>query len=147
MSTKVKAVLTVVAVFLFFYVAVWKWMFCRIYVDPGDTLVLTSKFGDPNLNPDRDRVVARGTKGVQKEVLGEGRHFYSPIEYTTDTDSTVIEIKPDEVGIVRSASGDNLPAGEVLAKPGQKGVLQKPLTPGKYRINPFAAEVQKVPAT
>lgn len=147
MNSKVKAVLVVAAVFLFFYVGVWKWMFCRIYVDPGETLVLTSKFGDPNANPDRDRVVEKGTKGVQKQVLGEGRHFYSPIEYSTDTNATVVEIKPDEVGIVRSMSGDNLPAGEVLAKPGQKGVLQKPLTPGKYRLNPFATEVQKMPAT
>jgi regulator of protease activity HflC (stomatin/prohibitin superfamily) len=147
MNSKVKAAVAFAAVFVFFYVVVWQWMFCRIYVHPGRTLVLTSKFGEANAHPDRDRVVDQGVKGVRKEVLGEGRHFYSPIEFTADAASKVIEIMPDEVGIVKSMSGDNLATGEVLAKPGQKGVLQKPLTPGKYRINPFATEIQKVPAT
>ena len=147
MKSKVKVLLGAVAVFVFLYVGVWQWMFCRIYVEPGETLVLTSKFGNANPFPDRDRVVGKGIKGVREEVLGEGRHFYSPIEYSTDTNSTVVEIKHDEVGIVKSMTGESLKSGEVLAKPGQKGVLQKPLTPGKYRINPFATEIQKVPAT
>ena len=49
--------------------------------------------------------------------------------------------------IVKSMSGKPLDAGQILAKPGQKGVLQKPLTPGKYRINPFAMEIQKAPVS
>ena len=80
MNTKVKVAVAFVTAFLFFYFGIWQWMFCRIYVEPGDTLVLTSKFGDENPNPDKDRVVGPGIKGVRKEVLGEGRHFYSPIE-------------------------------------------------------------------
>jgi regulator of protease activity HflC (stomatin/prohibitin superfamily) len=147
MNMKVKVALAAVAVFVFLYVGVWQWMFCRIYVEPGATLVLTSKFGDVNPNPERDRVVGPGIKGVRKEVLGEGRHFYSPIEFSTDANSNVVEIKADEVGIVKSMSGKSLETGEVLAKDGQKGVLQKPLTPGKYRINPFEKEVQKLAAT
>jgi hypothetical protein len=147
MNTKVKVGIAFVVAFLFFYVGGWQWMFCRIYVEPGETLVLTSKFGDENPNPDRDRVVGPGIKGVRKEVLGEGRHFYSPIEYSVDTSSTVVEIKPEEVGIVKSMSGDQLKAGEFLADEGQKGIMKKVLTPGKYRMNPFAAEIQKLPAT
>jgi len=147
MNAKVKAAIALALVFLFFYLGLWKWMFCRIYVEPGETLVLTSKFGDENPNPDKDRVVGPGIKGVRKEVLGEGRHFYSPIEYSTDTTATVVEIKPEEVGIVKSMSGDSLKAGDFLAEEGQKGILRKPLTPGKYRINPFATEVQKMAAT
>src|SRR6185295_18425185 len=141
MNSKVKYAIAFVGVFVFLYVGVWQWMFCRTYVRAGETLVLTSKFGDPNPNPDRDRVVGKGIKGVRKEVLGEGRHFYSPIEYSTDSNATVIEIKPDEVGIVKSMTGESLKPGQVLASEGQKGVLQKPLTPGKYRLNPFAMEV------
>jgi regulator of protease activity HflC (stomatin/prohibitin superfamily) len=147
MNTKVKIAVAFVSVFLFFYVGVWQWMFCRIYVEPGETLVLTSKFGDENPSPDKDRVVGPGIKGVRKEVLGEGRHFYSPIEYSADTSTTVVEIKPEEVGVVRSMSGDSLKAGEFLAEEGQKGILRKPLTPGKYRINPFEKETQKMAAT
>jgi hypothetical protein len=147
MNTKVKVAIGFASAFLFFYIGVWQWMFCRIYVEPGETLVLTSKFGDENPNPDKDRVVGAGIKGVRKDVLGEGRHFYSPIEYSADTSATVLEIKPEEVGIVKSMSGDSLKAGEFLADEGQKGILRKPLTPGKYRVNPFEKEVQKVPAT
>ena len=147
MSTKVKAAIAFTAIFVFFYIGIWQWMFCRIYVEPGQTLVLTSKFGDDNPNPERDRVVGKGIKGVRKEVLGEGRHFYSPIEYSTDTKSEVIEIKADEVGIVKSSTGDPLKPGEVLAKEGQQGPLRKPLTPGLYRLNPFSSQVQRIQAT
>ena len=147
MNMKVKLAIAFVAIFVFVYVGIWQWMFCRIYVEPGETLVLTSKFGDDNPNPERDRVVGKGIQGVRKEVLGEGRHFYSPIEYSTDTNATVVEIKADEVGIVKSSTGDTLKSGQVLATEGQQGVLQKPLTPGKYRLNPFASQVLKMGAT
>lgn len=147
MNTKVKAALVFAACFLVFYVGFWRWMVCRVYVEPGEILVLTNKLGDENPNPDRDRVVKEGIKGVQADVYGEGRHFFSPLQYAVDTSSTVVEIKADEVGIVKSMTGESLKAGEFLAAEGQKGILRKPLTPGKYRLNPFAYEVHKVPAT
>jgi hypothetical protein len=147
MSLKIKAALAFVTFGAFLYVGVWQWIFCRIYVEPGEILVLTSKFGDENLNPDEDRVVGKGIKGVRKEILGEGRHFYNPIKFNRDMKDRVIEIKPDEVGIVKSMSGRPLKAGDFLAEEGQKGILRRPLTPGKYRLNPFAIEVQKTAAT
>ena len=147
MNAKVKTAVGFVAAFLFFYVGFWRWTVCRVYVEPGEILVITNKLGTENANPDRDRVVKEGVKGVQAEVFGEGRHFFNPLQYHTDTNSTVIEIKPDEVGIVRSMTGDSLKAGEFLVEDGQKGILRRPLTPGKYRLNPFAYVVTKVPAT
>jgi len=147
MNTKVKVAIAFVTVFMFFYLGIWQWMFCRIYVEPGETLILSSKFGDVNPNPDKDRVVGPDIQGVRKEVLGEGRHFYSPIEYSADTSTSVVEINPEEVGVVRSHSGDSLKAGDFLAEEGQKGILRKPLTPGKYRINKYEKEVQKMAAT
>jgi len=147
MNTKIKAALVFAAAFAFFYLFVWQWIFCRIYVEPGETLVLTSKFGDENEHPDRDRVVANGVKGVRKEVLGEGRHFYSPIEFNADRNAAVIEIGAEQVGIVKSMSGEQLQAGEFLAGENQKGIQKKPLTPGRYRLNPYSTEVQKISAT
>jgi hypothetical protein len=147
MNAKAKAALGFVAAFLVFYVGFWKWTVCRVYVEPGEILVVTNKFGEENPNPDRDRVVADSVKGVLKEVRGEGRHFYSPIQYHVDTTSTMVEIKPNEVGIVKSMTGEQLKAGEFLAEEGQKGIQRRVLTPGKYRLNPFAYEIQKVPAT
>lgn len=147
MNTKVKVAVTFAALFVVFYVGVWRWMICRVYVEPGEILVLTNKLGDENPNPDRDRVVKEGIKGVQAEVYGEGRHFFSPLQYSVDTSSSVIEIKADEVGIVKSMTGDQLKAGDFLAEEGQKGIQRRPLTPGRYRLNPFAYEVHKVKAT
>ena len=97
----------------------------------GEILVVSNKFGAENPNPDRDRVVADNVKGVWKEVRGEGRHFYSPIQYHVDTASTVEEIKPNEVGIVKSMTGDQLKAGEFLAEEGQKGIQRRVLTPAR----------------
>jgi hypothetical protein len=147
MNAKTKAIVGFVAVFLLFYFGFWRWMVCRVYVEPGEILVLTNKFGEENQNPDRDRVVKEGTKGVQAEVYGEGRHFFSPIQYHADTTSKVVEIKPDQVGIVKSMTGEQLKAGDFLAEDGQKGIMRRVLTPGKYRLNPFAYEVHTEPAT
>src|SRR5579862_1224329 len=147
MNTKVKAIVAFVAVFLFLYIGFWRWTVCRVYVEPGEILVLTNKLGAENANPDRDRVVQEGVKGVQAEVFGEGRHFFSPLQYHVDTSSTVVEIKPDQVGIVKSMTGNQLKPGDFLAEDGQKGIMRRVLTPGKYRLNPFAYEVQKVKAT
>ncbi len=147
MSPKLKAILSLVAVVVVFYVGFWRWMVCRVYVEPDEILVLTNKLGDNNPNPDRDRVVKEGVKGVQADVYGEGRHFFSPLQYHADTASSVVEIKPDEVGIVKSMTGEQLKAGDFLAEEGQKGIQRRALTPGKYRLNPFAYEVHKVKAT
>src|SRR5581483_11398448 len=112
MNAKVKAAAGFVAAFLLFYVGFWRWTVCRVYVEPGEILVLTNKLGEENPNPDRDRVVKEGVKGVQAEVFGEGRHFFSPIQYHVDTNAQVVEIKPDQVGIVKSMTGEQLKAGD-----------------------------------
>jgi regulator of protease activity HflC (stomatin/prohibitin superfamily) len=147
MNPKLKAAIAFGAVFLVFYVGFWRWMVCRVYVEPDQILVLTNKLGEENANSDRDRVVKEGVKGVQAEVYGPGRYFFSPLQYHTDRSSEVVVIPPDKVGIVKSMTGDPLKAGDFLAEDGQKGILRRVLTPGKYRLNPFAYEVQAAPAT
>lgn len=147
MNQRTKTIVGLVAFAAVFYVGFWRWTVCRVYVAPGQILVLTNKLGEENVNSDRDRVVNAGVKGVQAEVFGEGRHFFSPLQYHADTSSEVVEIKAEEVGIVKSMTGESLKAGDFLAEDGQKGIQRKPLTPGKYRLNPFAYEIQKVAAT
>lgn len=127
------------------YVGVWQWGFSRRYVEADELLLITSKFGAANPNPDVDRVVDAGIKGVRRDVLGEGRHFYNPVKYTTETKPVVV-IGPNSIGVVESKSGKALPQGEYLAEDGFKGILRAPLTPGKWRLNPFAYEVTQMPA-
>lgn len=146
MKPWIKGVVFLVVLFVFLYVGVWQWLFCRVYVDPGEILVISSKFGNENPDPENQRVVDEGTQGIQREVRGEGRHFYSPLFYRIDTPSNVVTVGPDEVGVVRSLSGTPLPEGEFLAGPGQKGMTRDALTPGAWRLNPFANEVEVVKA-
>jgi regulator of protease activity HflC (stomatin/prohibitin superfamily) len=144
-----KPIVVLGALIAFFYVGIWKWMMSRVYVGPDEILVITSKFGSDNPDPDTHRVVADGVKGIWKDVRGEGRHFLSPLEYSVDTRSSVVEIEDGQVGLVESLSGESLPKGEFIVRPGkeQKGIEEQVLTPGKWRLNPFAFKITPIPAT
>jgi regulator of protease activity HflC (stomatin/prohibitin superfamily) len=120
------------------------WFVCRIEVGIGQMLVLTAKFGDP---PAAGQVLAEpGQKGIQKRVHGEGRHFFSPIWYKREV-FPILEIGPNEIGLVVAKAGSPLAPGEFLADEGQQGIQKRVLTPGKWRLNPYAYEVTKQPAT
>lgn len=122
---------------------VWQWGFCRFYVDTNEMAVISRKNGDA-LPP--DQILAdKGQKGVQKEVLGEGRHFLNPIFYSWEIVS-VTTILPGKVGIVTSKVGQNLPEGEFLAESAQKGIWRSVLGPGKYRLNPYGYKIDVIDA-
>ncbi len=122
---------------------VWQWGFCRFYVQPGKMAILTAKTGAP-LPP--GQILAReGQKGIQEVVLGEGRHFRNPITFDREI-RPLIEIPPGKVGVVTSKVGADLPEGEFLAAPGQKGIWRRALGPGKYRLNPYGYQVDVVDA-
>ena len=112
----------------------WQWGFCRFYIDPNEMAVITAKDGDPL--PPGQILARKGQKGVQEEVLGEGRHFLNPIMYER-TILPVTIILPGKVGVITSKVGKELPEGECLAEVGQKGIWRNVLGPGKYRLNPF----------
>jgi regulator of protease activity HflC (stomatin/prohibitin superfamily) len=116
----------------------WQWMFCRFYVQPGHMAILVAKDGKP-LPP--DQILAEsGQKGVQEEVLGEGRHFRNPIAFEWRI-QPCITIPPGKVGVVTAKVGESLPQGEFLAERGQKGVWRGTLGPGRYRLNPYGYQV------
>ena len=50
--------------------------------------------------------------------------------------TTIVRVPPGYIGIVYNRLGDDLPAGQILAKSGQKGVREKFLTPGWHVVNP-----------
>lgn len=129
------------------YLFVWKWVLSRVYVGPGEMLVLTSNVGKPNPNPEWYQVVPTGFKGIWADPLGEGRHFYNPFLFKRTLIPTITYIGPDEVGIVVSRSGKPLPQGQFLAEPDYKGIQRSPLTPGKWRKNPVGYEIRKIKAT
>ncbi len=131
----------VIALFLLW--AAWSWGFCRFYVGPGQMAIITAKSGEAL--PSEQILAKEGQKGVLEEVLGEGRHIWNPIFYDWEIVPAQF-IPPGKVGIVTSLVGDNLPAGEFLAEPGQKGVWRRVLGPGRYRLNPVGYTIDIVDA-
>ncbi len=151
--SRLKALLTplfIVAVILgLVYVIVWQWMICRVYIDPQEIMYVNSKIGEENPNSADNRVVDEGIKGIQKKIYGEGRHFINPIinECTVvRTGRLSCEISASQVGVVESRSGKNPEKGKFLVssdlKNPQKGVIEEPLTPGIWRLNPNAYEIK-----
>lgn len=121
----------------------WQWGFCRFYVGPGEIAVVTAKNGTPL--PPGQILAKHGQKGVQEDVLAEGRHFLNPVAYEYQIVPATL-IPPGKVGIVTSKGGSDLPPGEFLASAGQKGIWRQALGPGKYRLNPVGYEVRIVDA-
>jgi hypothetical protein len=138
LSTLLLALLVLAGVWGF-----WQWNFCRFYVEPGHIAVITAKNGKP-LPP--GRILAEpGQRGVQAAVLPEGRHFLNPVFYD-HTIERAIEIPPGKVGVVTAKDGTELPPGEFLAEPGQKGIWRSVLGPGRYRMNPVGFKVDIIDA-
>ena len=74
---------------------------------------------------------------------GPGRHFYSPFEYETKVVPDLI-IEPGSLGLVTASVGKEPPAGFMLADEGYRGIRRRVLTPGRYRINPYAYKVETI---
>ncbi len=116
----------------------WLWFFCRVFVNPDEMAVVITKTGK---DLEAGRILARpDEKGVQENVLGEGRYFYNPITFDVKK-YPVLTVPAGKVGIVKSNVGRDLPQGEFLAHEGEKGVQRRVLGPGKYRINPVGYEI------
>lgn len=139
---KIKPLLSLIVVLAIAY-GCWLWFFCRFYVRPNEMAVIIAKTGDDL--PAGQILAQKGQKGVQAEVLGEGRHFLDPIRYER-TIMPVTMIPPGKVGVVTSKVGDNLPPGEFLADANQKGIWRRVLGPGKYRFNPIGYNIEIVDA-
>jgi regulator of protease activity HflC (stomatin/prohibitin superfamily) len=123
---------------------------CKIEVGTGEQAVLIRRAG---LDLERDMELAPprkgGTeyyKGVQTEgpyggVLLEGRYFYNPFYWSWEVMPQFV-VPNDKIGIRIALSGDDLPNGQILAEPGQKGILRDVLMPGRYPYNPYAEAIE-----
>lgn len=120
------------------------WVGCRIDPPKDNFALLVHKMGK---NPDPNQIIAApDEKGIQLEVLPEGRYFYNPLKWEWHY-FPITDIPAGQLGVKTRLYGKDLPPGEILAKEGTKGILPEVLTPGKYRINPVAYNVQNFNAT
>lgn len=124
--------------------AAWMWFFCRFYVEPGEMAIVVAKTGTPL--PEGQMLAQDGQQGIREKVLGEGRHFLNPYLNSWEIREATM-IPPGKVGLVTAKVGKNLPEGEFIASPGQKGILRGVLGPGRYRLNPYGYNVDIIDAT
>lgn len=128
----------------FFAVGFW-WFFCRIEPGPDQIAVLIRKTGS-DLPPDQILATQPGQKGIQLEVLPEGRYFKNPYTWGWRF-HRVTDIPAGKLGVLTRLYGRDLPPGEIIAREDTKGILAEVLRPGKYRINPYAFNVELFDAT
>lgn len=106
----------------------------RIDVPSGHIAVLTRKTGKDITN---DELIAPDaeSKGIQTNLLTEGRYFYNP--YTWDWGVyPMIDVPANKMGVRVRQFGKNLPYGQFLSQAeDQKGIISEVLRPGRYPLN------------
>lgn len=119
----------------------WWWFFWRIEPGNGKIAVLIKKTGK---NLPTDEIIARSPeyKGIQLEVLPEGRFFRNPYTWSYRIlDAT--DIPAGKFGVLARKFGQDLPGGQIIAPDDTyKGIVRELLGTGKHRINPYAYEVR-----
>src|SRR5262249_43708441 len=118
----------------FLFLALVAYVELRIDVPAGHLAVLTRKTGDDIDNTD---AVAPDDnhKGLQLNVLTEGRYFYNPF-YWDWAVYPMVDVPAGKMGVRVRLYGQNLPYGHFLAtQESQKGIVPEVLRPGRYPIN------------
>ncbi len=157
-------------VFLVVLVGSVSWFVIRVEVEANKILVLVNKtgktlpseltheFGDqvvlyPELvtaiaavTGETERDVREGYKGIQYDVLPEGRYFPNPYFYKRiQQDATIIG--QNEIGVLIRKYGKPLPFPKTVAtEPDERGPVEEILRPGRHNINLLAYEVQRFSA-
>ena len=117
----------------------WIWFFCRIEPSSGEIAILIRKTGQ-DLPSGQIIATTAKQKGIQLDVLPEGRYFRNP--YTWDWKiEKITDIPAGKLGVMMRQFGKDLSPGQIIAGDQEKGILSEILTPGKYRINPYAYTV------
>ncbi|MBR1870414.1 MAG: hypothetical protein IJ802_01125 [Kiritimatiellae bacterium] len=136
-----KGFLAVAAAAIALIAGVWVWYGWRIEVESGEAAVLTKKTGE-NLPPDEILAPSGEYKGIQRDMLPEGRYFRNP--WTWDWQYVkAIDIPAGKFGVLVRKYGKTLPAGEIIARDGTyRGIVEEVLGTGRHRINPYAYDVK-----
>ena len=115
------------------------YLYCRIDVTAKHFAVLTKKTGINLTNanevaPDADH------KGLQLQLLSEGRYFRNPYIYDWSV-YPMVEIPREKMGIRIRLYGEDLKYGHFVAtNDKQKGIVQDVLKPGRYAVNAIVVD-------
>ena len=135
-----KSLGTLAAAAVVLVLPLWVWYGWRIEPGNGQIAILLKKTGR-DLPPEEILAPDPDYKGIQEEVLPEGRYFRNPWTWEWRY-AKVIDIPAGKFGVLVRKFGKDLPEGEILARDGTRGILRDVLGTGKHRINPYAYEVK-----
>lgn len=127
--------------------ALWFFLYCRIEVPSGHIAVLVKKTGQDIDNSTEIVSAEQGadSKGIQADVLKEGRYFYNPWNWDWDVVPQV-EIPENKLGVRVRLYGDDLGYGNLIATtPDQKGIVEEVLRPGRHSLNAIVYEAGRPP--
>ena len=141
------SVLLIIAVVLVLVLGGALWSLCMVTIKPGMIGIAHHKRG--KTDPAGHFIVEKGYKGVQREVLMPGLHFFWTTTAFMDITKVPMTVIPKgKVGVLIAQDGRKLQEGEVLAeddqidpetgkliKMGEKGIRKSILEPGTYQIN------------
>jgi hypothetical protein len=127
----------------------WHWEVERIEVLSDQFLVRIHLWGE-DLSEDEIIAPDEQHKGVMEEVYKEGRYFLNPLIWDHEIHKASI-VAPGRFLVLTRKFGKPIPPdrvarGEILAGPGERGIVPEILGPGKYYINPHAYDVAEYDA-
>jgi hypothetical protein len=126
----------------------WVWEIERVEVPSGKILVKISLWGK-DLPPGEIIAPNDTYKGIQQDVLREGRHFINPLFWKYEI-KDLVNVPTGKCLVLTRKYGtaideDRRKAGDFLAsQEGERGILREPLKQGNYPINPFAYDTMLV---
>lgn len=107
---------------------------CWINVPKAHIAVLTTKIGT-DLKNGQEVAPDDLHKGLQLEVLSEGRYLKNPYVWNWKV-YPMVEIPGDKMGVRVRLYGEDLPYGHFIATDEKhKGIVKEVLKPGRYAIN------------
>ncbi|MEZ0485514.1 SPFH domain-containing protein [Fibrella aquatica] len=148
------------------YKFVLRFLFGMVIVPEDRIGLVTKKFvlvGTDRELPDGRILATKGEAGYQARMLAPGLYWWMwPWQYGVEMQPFTV-VPEGMVGLVLANDGQELPTGNILARRvesdnfqdtirflesgGQKGRQTSILTPGTYRINPYAFTVTMAPMT
>lgn len=130
--------------FLLFFLVMTYTIYSQFRIDvPTKHLAVLIKKTGKNIENHMECAPDASYKGVQKEVLLEGRYFYNP--YIWDWEVVPYEeVAENELAIMVRLNGDNLPYRHFVASEEvNKGIVKDVLRPGRYPIHPYLEKIQR----
>jgi hypothetical protein len=127
----------------------WHWEVERVEVGPQKYLVRIHRWGK-DLPADELVAPDDSYKGVMLEVLAEGRHFLNPIFWGHEVHD-LVNVPSGQCLVLTRKYGKQIPSerladDRILAEDDERGIVPKVLTPGSYRLNPYAYSWEVVKA-